>query len=615
VTHQRTIRSAGTVKSPGVRRFFFIIFFCIILPFIFSLQDYIAPVLAVEPGPEPMLPPWFTPFLASLAILAVLTIIFLILLTSSVKRKTCALRESEKRFRDVVMNINDWFWETDTRGIFTFSSGKSKALLGYSPGELKGSAMLDILHPEQQGDALDAPNTHEQLATHLKTNSSFRQIPQAFRHKDGRGIHLLLSAIPVYDKKGNFIGFRGVATDISEKILADTEKKALEERLAQSQKMEAVGTLAGGIAHDFNNILTAILGYGELAQEEAPPGSNLSMYLREIIQSGTRAKDLVNQILAFSRRAELSAMPLRPAHIIKEALRMLRPSLPVTIEIRKNVEDTGDCVYANPAQLNQIVINLATNAFHAMEEHGGTLGIILRKVDLAATDLAGEANVRPGPYFLLSVSDSGHGIPPEIRNKIFDPYFTTKRQGKGTGMGLSIVHSAVRDCNGYISCQSEMGQGTTFNVYFPVIKRQAAEAATEDAPIPHGSERILCVDDEKMIVDMLQVLLHNLGYEVRTTTDSGQALEIIRESPDAFDLVITDQTMPKLTGEELSAQLFTIRPDLPIILCTGFSSQITEEKVKKIGVRELVHKPLAKKELALLIRKVLDEQSQSPRRL
>jgi len=614
MTHRRTKRSAGIVKFPGVRRFFFIIFFCIILPFIFTLQDYIAPVRAVAPGQELMLPPWFTPFLASLAILAVLTTIFLILLTSSVKRKTCALRESEKRFRDVVMNINDWFWETDAQGIVTFSSGQSRALLGYAPGELKGSSILKMLHQERQEDALDAPNSHE-LASLLNTSASFRQIPLAFRHKDGRCIHLLLSAIAVSDKKENFTGFRGVATDISEKILADTERKVLEERLAQSQKMEAVGTLAGGIAHDFNNILTAILGYGELAQEEAPPGSNLSQYLREITQSGSRAKDLVNQILAFSRRAELSAMPLRPAHIIKEALRMLRPSLPATIEIRKNVEDTGDCIYANPAQLNQIVINLATNAFHAMEESGGTLGIILRKVDLAATDLAGESNVRPGPYFLLSVSDSGHGIPPQIRNKIFDPYFTTKRQGKGTGMGLAIVHSAVRDVNGYISCQSEIGHGTTFNVYLPIIKRQAMAADAEEKPIPHGSERILCVDDEKMIVDMLQVLLHNLGYEVRTTTDSGQALELIRENPDGFDLVITDQTMPKLTGEELSAQLFKIRPDLPIILCTGFSSQITEEKVKKLGVRELVHKPLSKKELALLIRKVLDTQKQSPRGL
>lgn len=562
-----------------------------------TLEKWLAPFSSA-----PSLPTWLWPGFATVATLAFVSIIFVIMLNASVKRKTRALRHSERRFRDILLSISDWFWEIDQNGNFTFSSEQSDALLGYKPEELSGKPITSLLDPGQ-------PATDTAQFTRLFTaGSSFRNQEQMFRHKDGATVYLSISGITIVKGNGEFIGFRGIATDITRSIRSEIERKALEERLAQSQKMEAVGTLAGGIAHDFNNILAAILGYGELAQEECSPDTALAGYLREIIKSGSRAKDLVNQILAFSRRAEVTSIPLRPAHVVKEAIRMLRPSLPTTIEIRQYIDDTGDYIFANPAQLSQVVLNLSTNAFHAMENNGGILEIRLQKIEISEEDLKLEPELTPGLFFRLSIADSGHGIPPEIRDKIFDPYFTTKEQGKGIGMGLSIVHGAVRDFKGYISCQSSVGKGTVFHVYMPIFLRDTDEAQEETPPIKGGSEKILCVDDERMIVDMQEVLLRNLGYAVQVTTESTEALEMVRAAPDEFDLVITDQTMPKMTGVELAEELLKIRPDLPIILCTGFSSIVTEEKVKSMGVKELVYKPLAKKELALLIRKVLNNE-------
>ena len=552
--------------------------------------------------PQSPLPQWIKPLIWGMLILAAVAIAFVILLNASVKRKTKALRESEKRFRDVVMSLSDWLWEVDSSGQIVFSSEQSSALLGYQPETLLDKSMFDLL------DAGKSLGSSTPLSTLFARKDSFRNQEQIFRHRDGHTVHLSLSAVSLTDSSQRFKGFRGSAADITELVHAELEKKTLEDRLAQSQKMEAVGTLAGGIAHDFNNILAAILGYAELASDEYGPHSTMARYIEEIIRAGTRARELVNQILAFSRRAEISSIPLRPAHIVKEAIRMLRPSLPTTIEIRQLVDDTGDYIYANPSQLSQVVLNLSTNAFHAMEEKGGILEIRLNKVDLSREDLLQEPTMQPGYYFRLSISDSGHGIAPEIQDKIFDPYFTTKEQGKGTGMGLSLVHGFVHDFKGFLTCRSNVGEGTVFHVYLPIIVRHTEESPEESAPILGGNERVLCVDDEEMIVEMQKMLLKNLGYDVQITTDSEKALQMIKDAPSAFDAVITDQTMPRMTGVMLSEEILKIRPDLPIILCTGYSSIVTENKVKKLGVRELVHKPLAKKELAFLLRKVLQDR-------
>ncbi|RPH39281.1 MAG: response regulator, partial [Desulfobulbaceae bacterium] len=390
-----------------------------------------------------------------------------------------------------------------------------------------------------------------------------------------------------------------IATDI-------TDLKNMEAQLQQAQKMEAIGTLAGGIAHDFNNILGAILGYAEMALDDCPAGSMAANDVGQVVKAGHRARELVKQILAFSRQAETEHMPLQPAAIIKEAIKMLRSSLPSTIIIRQDIDKDAGPVFADPTQIHQILMNLCTNAFHAMETTGGTLSVSLKGKTLSRKDLVNEPQAEPGNFVHLSVSDTGAGIPPEIRERIFDPYFTTKETGKGTGMGLSIVHGIVKSYGGFISCHSTPGQETIFQVFLPVMTEINLPAEMMEQPLQLGNERILFIDDEEMLVEMGQNLLERLGYRVTVRTSSLDALTTFQNQPDQFDLVITDQTMPGITGSDLARRMLQIRPDLPIILCTGFSNLISEEKARSLGIKGFALKPLAKKDIAALIRKVLD---------
>jgi signal transduction histidine kinase/ActR/RegA family two-component response regulator len=380
----------------------------------------------------------------------------------------------------------------------------------------------------------------------------------------------------------------------------------LEQELMQAQKMEAIGTLAGGIAHDFNNILGAILGYADLALEDCPPGSQVARDLEEVIQAGNRARDLVKQILAFSRQAETDKIPLQPSIIVKEIIKLLRSSLPTTIDIQQNiVQDTG-LILADPTQIHQILMNLCTNAYHAMEETGGILSISIKMKVLSQEDLVSVPHVQPGNFVHLSVKDSGEGITPEIQEKIFDPYFTTKKTGKGTGMGLAIVHGIVKSCGGYITCRSRIGEGTVFDIFLPSIEEHAVPETRPFELIPVGTERILFIDDESMLATMGQAMLERLGYSVTVQTSSLEALSTFKNQPNAFDLVITDQTMPGMTGADLAREMLQIRPNLPIILCTGYSNLISEEKAKSLGIKGFALKPLARKDIAGIIRKVLD---------
>jgi len=554
-----------------------------------------------SPGGPGALPSWLMPLFSLIVAATVISLGFIFLLNSAVKRKTRELKASEKRFRDIALNISDWIWETDAEGVYLFCSEHSSGLLGYRPEELLGRCCFDFMPPEQ------AERARRIFRESAAAQHAFRNKEQTFIGKDGTEICLLTSAVPIQDDSGTLLGFRGVDTDITARKAAENEKKALEARLAQAQKMEAVGTLAGGIAHDFNNILAAIVGYAELAKNDCPPGSETTEYIGEILRASTRARDLVKQIMAFSRQTETNSIPLQPAHLVKEAVKMLRPFLPATIEIRQNLEQAGSTVLADPSQLHQIVINLCTNAFHAMEEKGGFLDITLKTIFLSAEDLRKEPHLLPGPFIRLSVADSGTGMAPEIREKIFFPYFTTKEMGKGTGMGLSIVHGIVKGFGGFITCYSQLGEGTVFQVFLPVSASQPALPERE-APIPGGNECILFVDDEKMIAAMSTTLLENLGYSVLAVTDSTHALNVFRENPERFDLVITDQTMPSLTGAELAIALLQIRPELPIILCTGHSTIMTKEKAEAIGISAFAFKPLAKSEIACLVRQVLDKK-------
>ena len=387
---------------------------------------------------------------------------------------------------------------------------------------------------------------------------------------------------------------------------AEEEKEKLQARLNQAQKLEAIGVLAGGIAHDFNNILAAITGFTQLAQSNTLAGSQVAQDLGQILLSAHRATDLVKQILAFSRQSSVDRIPLTLQPLVKESLKMLRASLPSTIAIKEDINPQCRAILADPTQVHQIVMNLGTNAFHAMEKTGGMLVVRLQMACIDSPTLADGQQIQPGDYVELTVSDTGCGISPDIMDRIFDPYFTTKEVGKGTGLGLSITHGIIKSYNGAITVESSVGQGTTFHVYFPVIQTEEKKEE-ESRDCPRGRERILFVDDEEMLATMGKKILEQLGYTVSAYSHSMEALEAFRNDPAQFDLVITDQTMPELTGTELAQGILKIRPDVPIILCTGFSHLVNEETAKAIGVREFTLKPFTQSSIGLLVRKVLDE--------
>lgn len=416
---------------------------------------------------------------------------------------------------------------------------------------------------------------------------------------------------PVLDHQGDVIQVASFSRDITESKKAEEEKKRLQAQLIQSQKMEAIGTLAGGIAHDFNNILGAILGYADMAREIASHDPLMSKYLDRIDQAGNRASDLVKQILAFSRQVESKRISLVPAYLVREAIKLLRPSLPSTILIKQNFDTSVWPIIADSTQVHQILINLCTNAFHAMEETGGVLEIALKNRELSEFDLRHVLEIQPGKFVELTVSDTGKGISSEIRDRIFDPFFTTKGIGKGTGMGLSIVHGIVTSHGGFITCDSEIGKGTIFRVYFPVTEQREPERLGNVEIDPSGIERILFVDDEELLVELGVLMLEQQGYKVTGRTNSLDALTTFQNQPDSFDAVITDHTMPGLTGSELALRILQIRPDIPIILCTGFSNLISEEKAELLGIKGFAMKPLAKKEIASLLRTLLDEAKAS----
>ncbi len=384
------------------------------------------------------------------------------------------------------------------------------------------------------------------------------------------------------------------------------EQKRIADQLRQAQKMEAIGTLAGGIAHDFNNLLGIILGYTELAKDDAPSGSPLEEDLEQVIEGAYRARDLVKQILAFSRQAEIQRIPMQMQSLVKEALKMLRSSLPTTIEIKDDVDSSCGVVLADPTHVHQILMNLCTNADHAMEETGGVLKVSLQTVHFDSESRHVVPQLEPGEYIELMVSDTGTGIGPDVIDKIFDPFFTTKEIDKGTGMGLSIIHGIISEYGGAITVESELGKGTTFHVYFPIVDQEEIPVEKEAEIIPMGRERILFIDDEELLAKMGKDMLERLGYHVTMRLNSLDALTAFQNNPEAFDLIITDQTMPSMTGTDLARRMLQIRPDIPIILCTGFSNLVDEESAKLMGIREFAMKPLTKGKIATLLRKVLN---------
>jgi signal transduction histidine kinase len=388
-----------------------------------------------------------------------------------------------------------------------------------------------------------------------------------------------------------------------------SERQRMESQLRQAQKMEAIGTLAGGIAHDFNNILSVIIGFSELSVDEAGPNSPLQDNLGEVLRAGRRAKDLVRQILTFSRQGETELKPLQSGLIIKEALKLLRSTLPTTIEIDSQIH-SHSLIMGNPTQIHQIIMNLGTNAAYAMGPDGGTLTVRLIDVPLDDPAAAWEVRLAPGSYQRLTVTDTGGGIAPEHLDAIFEPYFSTKPEDEGTGLGLSVVHGVVHSLQGGIRVWSTLGKGTAFDIFLPIMELQSIAPPPGDQHPAGGQEKILFIDDEPPIAGMAKRHLERLGYTVETRTDSREALELFKKRHTEFDLVITDMTMPHMSGDKLARGMLEIAPRMPIILCTGFSMEASEEHLASVGIKAVAMKPLVRNELAQLIREVLDGKNE-----
>ncbi|MEZ4387370.1 MAG: PAS domain S-box protein [Candidatus Krumholzibacteriia bacterium] len=424
--------------------------------------------------------------------------------------------------------------------------------------------------------------------------------------RDGRTLDIFLRAYAIKDPQGKVAGLVGVHTDITASKRAEEEKHELELRLQQAQRLEAVGTLAGGIAHDFNNILAAILGNAEMAAAELGPGHPASHLVGQVLQASARARDLVHQILTFSRQADHEQRPVDLAGVVAEGLRLLRATIPTTIEIRQTLAADVGAVLVDPTRIHQVVLNLCTNAAHAMRGTGGVLGVDLRSTDLASREP--DLDLPPGRYARLTVSDTGLGIAAESIDRIFEPYYTTKDKGVGTGLGLSVAHGIIKDHGGAITVTSEVGRGTTFTVHLPQVAPRPAPASAPEAEAapPCGTERILLVDDEPAIVELVERMLGKLGYAVTTCDGSAAALALLRSRPEDFDLLITDQTMPGMTGLALATAVLRERPGMPIILCSGYSETVDEASVRAAGIGAYLAKPYTRGELATVLRSVLD---------
>ena len=516
-----------------------------------------------------------------------------------------ALQESESRYSALFNGITDAVFvhhitEDGAPGKIIDVNHVACNMLGYTKDELIGMEVGDIDDPESTVDV-------HHLVENLKDgrNALFEQVHVA---KDGRRIPVEIHS-QTFEYKDR-LAILSTVRDITDRKLAEQEKKKLEEQLQQAQKMEAIGTLAGGIAHDFNNILGIILGNTELALDDVPEWNPACYNLKEVRTASIRAKDVVRQLMSFARKTELDKKPTNITPIVKESLKMLRATIPTSIDIRQHISDDVDTILADSTQINQVLINLCTNAHHAMPE-GGIIDVTLENTLIDESHTTGRPDMAPGKYVHLIVSDTGHGIPEENFDQIFDPYFTTKDVGKGSGMGLAVVHGIVKDHGAIIKVESEIGKGTIFDIFFPAVEQEAIVDIATDEELPTGNEKILFVDDENSIVKLGRQRFERLGYKVEATTDPTEALTLFQSKPDYFDLVITDMTMPDMTGDKLAEKLLGIRSDIPIILCTGFSEKIDESRAKAMGIADYIEKPFGKRDFAFKVRKVLNEAKRS----
>ncbi len=525
--------------------------------------------------------------------------------TTSIKR----LEESEERWQFALDGSRDGVWDWNPISNKVYFSNNWKEMLGYSENEISNTLEEwdKRVHPD------DKRQCYLDLNRHLNGETPFYENEHRLLCKDGSYKWILdRGKVMSWSEENKALRVIGTHTDISERKLAEKEKEKLISQLNQAQKMEAIGTLAGGIAHDFNNILSAILGYSEMAREELSPDSQAGQDIQEVINAGMRAKDLVQQILTFSRQTERELIQIQIQYLAKEAIKLLRPTIPATIELRQNIHSGCGSVFADPTQINQIIMNLCTNARHAMGDDAGVLYIAVESITVEPGDADHDDpfDILAGRYVRLTVSDTGHGMSRDIMDRMFDPFFTTKGIGEGTGLGLAVIHGIVRSYNGFIKVNSELGQGTSFQIYLPELEHSnQVEAVMQADERSHGQEHILVVDDEEILVTMVERMLVSVGYTVTSCTDSLLALELFKAEPDKFDLILTDMAMPNMSGKVLTQKILDIRPDAVIIICTGFSNSLDEDDVRSLGVAKYIHKPVIRSDLAKQIRKVLDRNS------
>jgi PAS domain S-box-containing protein len=503
------------------------------------------------------------------------------------------LKESEERYRQLFEMESDAIFliENETGKILEVNPA-GPALYGYSREELLGMDHTQVSsEPDNTRETTLGRQDNVPIRWHQKRDGTVFPVEITARHFIWKGRQVHIAAI----------------RDIEFRVKVEKERKHIESQLHRAQRVEALGVMAVGIAHDFNNMLSPIMGHAEMMLLKAKKGGYFQKGLNDILLVSNKAKELIDQILAFGRQEKKERKLLKIQSVLKECLRIINAMLPASIVIRHDIKKDCGLVMADPTQIQQIVMNLAINAFQAMGDTGGILKINLDEVGLGSKDLK-NPDMIPGRYACLIVSDTGAGIKESIRDKIFDPYFTTKERGKGTGLGLSVVYGIAKSYRGDIRFFSQRGKGSIFKVYLPVAKSPRGARRKEiPGPILKGNEHILVVDDELPAIKIMQEILEHLGYQITARTSSIEALEAFRHQPDRFDLVLTDLTMPNMSGVRLAKELLKIQPDTPVVLCIGYSEQIDKEAASEIGIKGFVMKPIVMKELARIIRKVLDK--------
>ncbi len=515
------------------------------------------------------------------------------------RRADQELRTSEEKYRRIYENSIIGFYQSTPAGRFVSANPAFAKMLGYDSSEDLLANISDIT-----GQYYVNSEDRRRFQDLLHKVGMVEGLEYQVKRKDGANLWVASSARAYFDAAGEVVSYEGIVMDITRRKKAEKEAAELQARLHRSQKMESIGVLAGGIAHDFNNILAAIMGYTELSLEDVPAGTLVSENLKEILTGCMRARDLIKQILIFARQSDEALLPIRIDPIAKEVLKLIRSTTPVGIEIQQHIATTTP-IAGNPAQIHQILMNLCTNSVHAMEATGGVMSVDVTSARFDQSFDLSQAKLPAGEYLKIVVTDTGSGISADVIDHIFDPFFTTKEVGVGTGMGLAVVHGIVETYGGQIAVESEVGRGTRVSVFLPASSAPREDAITNAQTPVQGSERILFLDDEVPIAFMCSQMLKRLGYTVTTRTNSVEALDLFRSAPYDYDLIITDMSMPQMNGDVLASRLLAIRPDIPIILCTGYSKQFSEKAAREIGIRAYIYKPVTKADLAHAAREVL----------